>query len=144
MHDFVSKLELIQENKTFGLIQKASCIQRQQAVPMVTVFIKFYFRSGNIYHVRLCQARIRMPTLALKPRGDVTRSPKQGYQWSHKRTCVLQKSKKKSSTSTPFGLTLGKFSHKNSDRKIEAIKINHISLEACKACRILILVVIII
>ena len=24
------------------------------------------------------------PTLALKPRGDVTRSPKQGYQWSHK------------------------------------------------------------
>ena len=28
-------------------------------------------------------------TLALKPR-DVTRSPKQGYQWSHKRTCVQQ------------------------------------------------------
>ena len=30
------------------------------------------------------------PTLALKPRGDVTRSPKQGYQWPHKWTCVLQ------------------------------------------------------
>ena len=31
------------------------------------------------------------PTLALKPRGDVTRSPKQGYQWPHKWTCVQQK-----------------------------------------------------
>ena len=30
------------------------------------------------------------PTLALKPRGDVTRSPKQGYQWPHKWTCVQQ------------------------------------------------------
>ena len=30
-------------------------------------------------------------TLALKPRGDVTRSPKQGYQWPHKRTGVHQK-----------------------------------------------------
>ena len=29
-------------------------------------------------------------TLALKPT-DVTRSPKQGYQWSHKWTCVQQK-----------------------------------------------------
>ena len=35
------------------------------------------------------------PTLALKPRGDVTRSPKQGYQWPHKWTCVQQKFKKK-------------------------------------------------
>ena len=25
-------------------------------------------------------------TLALKPRTDITRSPKQGYQWPHKRT----------------------------------------------------------
>ena len=31
------------------------------------------------------------PTLALKPRGDVTRSPKQGYQWPQKWTCVQQK-----------------------------------------------------
>ena len=30
------------------------------------------------------------PPLALKPRGDVTRSPKQGYQWPHKKTHVLQ------------------------------------------------------
>ena len=37
------------------------------------------------------------PTLALKPRGDMTRSPKQGYQWPHKWTCVTckQKFKKK-------------------------------------------------
>ena len=43
------------------------------------------------------------PTLALKPRGDVTRNPKQGYQWPPKRTCVcvhqklfLKKEKKSS------------------------------------------------
>ena len=35
------------------------------------------------------------PTLALKPRGDVTRNPKQGYQWPQKRTCVRQKLLKK-------------------------------------------------
>ena len=35
------------------------------------------------------------PTLALKPRGDITRSPKQGYQWPQKWTCVQQKFKKK-------------------------------------------------
>ena len=35
------------------------------------------------------------PTVALKPRGDVTRSPKQGYQWPHKWTCVQQNLKKK-------------------------------------------------
>ena len=31
------------------------------------------------------------PTVALKPRGDVTRNPKQGYQWPINRTCVHQK-----------------------------------------------------
>ena len=35
------------------------------------------------------------PTMALKPRGDVTRNPKQGYQWPQKRTCVRQKTLKK-------------------------------------------------
>ena len=34
-------------------------------------------------------------TLALKPRADVTGSPKQGYQWPQKKTCVLQKIIKK-------------------------------------------------
>ena len=47
--------------------------------------------------------RIRQPALALKPRGDVTRNPKQGYQWPQNRTCVCVrqkylKKKKKSST----------------------------------------------
>ena len=31
------------------------------------------------------------PTLALKPRGDITRSVEQGYQWSQKWICVQQK-----------------------------------------------------
>ena len=31
------------------------------------------------------------PTLALNPRGDTTRNPKQGYQCPQKRTCVRQK-----------------------------------------------------
>ena len=32
------------------------------------------------------------PTLALKPRGDVTRNPKQGYQWLPKKDVCLPKS----------------------------------------------------
>ena len=51
----------------------------------------------RIYHVCLCQVRIRLPTLALKPRGDVTRSPKQGYQWPQKWACVQQTPLKKKS-----------------------------------------------
>ena len=31
------------------------------------------------------------PTLTLKPIGDITRHPKQGYQWPPKRTCVSAK-----------------------------------------------------
>ena len=38
----------------------------------------------------LYQAQIRLPTLNLKLRRDVTRSPKQGYQLPYKRTYVLQ------------------------------------------------------
>ena len=45
--------------------------------------------SGNIHHICLGQVWIRLPTLALKPRGDITISSKQGY----KRTCVHQKFK---------------------------------------------------
>ena len=40
--------------------------------------------------------RIRLLILALKPRGDVTRSPKQGYQWPNKkdlRPPILKKNK---------------------------------------------------
>ena len=48
-----------------------------------------------ILHMPPPSANKAEPTLALKPRGDITRSPKQGYQWSHKWTCVQQKFKKK-------------------------------------------------
>ena len=41
--------------------------------------------SGKIEHVRLCVVQIRLPTLALKPRGDNVRSRKQGYQRPHKK-----------------------------------------------------------
>ena len=33
--------------------------------------------------------------LAVKPRGDVTRSPKQGYQWPHKRHMLIKNPKTK-------------------------------------------------
>ena len=46
----------------------------------------------DIYHICLHKSSNKAePTLALKPRGDVTRSPKQGYQWPQKWTHVLQK-----------------------------------------------------
>ena len=48
----------------------------------------------HILHICLCQLRMRLPTLALKPRGNITRSPKQGYQKPQKWTCVKQKIKK--------------------------------------------------
>ena len=51
--------------------------------------------SQGMYITFASAMRIRQPTLALKPRGDVTRNPKQGYQWPQKRTCVRQKLKKK-------------------------------------------------
>ena len=34
---------------------------------------------------RVTQTQSDKPTLALKPRGEVTRIPKQGYQWPHKK-----------------------------------------------------------
>ena len=51
--------------------------------------------------------RIRQPALALKPRGDVTRNPKQGYQWPQNRTCVCVrqkylKKKRKKETNAKF------------------------------------------
>ena len=45
------------------------------------------------HHVRLCQVRIRLPALALKPRGDVTRSPERGYQWPIKGHVSTKKEK---------------------------------------------------
>ena len=55
-----------------------------------------YSKSTGSNHGNFTSAmRIRQPTLALKPRGDVTRNPKQGYQWPQKWTCVRQKVRKK-------------------------------------------------
>ena len=51
--------------------------------------------SQETYITFTSAMRIRQPTLALKPRGDVTRNPKQGYQWPQKWTCVRQKLLKK-------------------------------------------------
>ena len=48
----------------------------------------------NVHHMCLHRVWLRLPTLALKSR-DVTWSPKQGYQWPHKRACVRQNLKKK-------------------------------------------------
>ena len=45
-------------------------------------------------HMHLPSAIYRIPTLA-KPRGDVTRSPKQVYQWSHEKDLCPPKIKKK-------------------------------------------------
>ena len=61
----------------------------------------------HISHMPLQSSNKAEPTLALKPRGDVTRSPKQGYQWPQKWTCVQQKFKKKKITRLSQGLNPG-------------------------------------
>ena len=40
-------------------------------------------------------------TLPLKPRGDITRSPKQGYQWPHKKDSCPPKNFKKRPVKVP-------------------------------------------
>ena len=37
--------------------------------------------SGNEHYIRLCSEDKAEPTLALNPRGEVTRNPKQGHEW---------------------------------------------------------------
>ena len=54
----------------------------------------------HVTHISLCQVQIRLPTLALKPRGDVIRSTSQS---PHKGTYVFQFKK------TIPQLTLSKF-----------------------------------
>ena len=34
---------------------------------------------GKVHYVWLCQVYIKQHTLALKPKGDITRDPKEGY-----------------------------------------------------------------
>ena len=56
---------------------------------------KKFILATNEPQVRLRQVRIRLPTLAVKPRGDITRSAKQGYQWPHKKDLCPPKILKK-------------------------------------------------
>ena len=57
----------------------------------------------NITHMSPLSSNKAEPTLALKSRGDVTRSPKQGYQWPHKKdSCTQIFFKKNLQTSTKF------------------------------------------
>ena len=56
-----------------------------------------------ISHIYLHQVRIRLPTL--KPRGDVTRSPIQGYQRPHKKHLCPPKILKKKKIAAQFGST---------------------------------------
>ena len=54
--------------------------------------------SQGMYIMFASAMQIRQPTLALKTRGDITRNPKQEYQWPPKRTIVRQKYKNRSVT----------------------------------------------
>ena len=49
---------------------------------------------GNVHHIHLHQVPIRLPTLALKPRRDVTRSPKRISLAPQKDMCPLKFFKK--------------------------------------------------
>ena len=48
-----------------------------------------------VYSAVLASCGKQGSTLALKPRGDVTISPKQGYQWPHEKGLVSSKHLKK-------------------------------------------------
>ena len=43
------------------------------------------YKGTYIYNIWLCQVQMKLQTLALQPRRDVTKSPKQEYQWHHKK-----------------------------------------------------------
>ena len=49
----------------------------------------------NVTCMPLLSSNKAEPTLALKPRGDITRSPKKGYQWPHKKDSCPPKILKK-------------------------------------------------
>ena len=51
---------------------------------------------GNVHYICVHKKLNKVqPTLALKPRGEITRNLKQGYQWPPERTYVRHKFKKK-------------------------------------------------
>ena len=53
------------------------------------------FRFSGIHGMQATKHTSEGSTLALKPRGDIIRSPKQGYQWPHKEDSCPPKIKKK-------------------------------------------------
>ena len=70
-------------SKTIGESCSSRCWQR--------VAPKVDLREYTLHYIRLRYANKAEPTLTLKPRGDITRNPEQGYQWSPNRTCVRLK-----------------------------------------------------
>ena len=86
-HEFESR-QLHLCNSMWG--QDWLCASRQEVGKCSTRGV-----SQGTYITFASTMRIRQSTLALKPRGDVTRNPKQGYLWPQKRTCVRKNFKKK-------------------------------------------------
>ena len=84
-----AKVEKIKEQ------YKRSRNRRQTSKTIFTFsFVWCEWATGS--HVDLCTLRrCRVRVEALKPRADVTRSPKQGYQWLHKKDLCPPKIKKK-------------------------------------------------
>ena len=98
MAEWVARQTGGRQFKSWHPTSAETCMWGRRLAAMLTVY------TGVAPEVNLRERILRTPTpsankeeltLALKPRGDITRSPKQGYQWPHKRTCVQQKLKKK-------------------------------------------------
>ena len=50
--------------------------------------------SQGMYITYISAKCKKLPTLTLKPRGDITTSPKQGYQWPHRKDLSIKLKKK--------------------------------------------------
>ena len=66
--------------------------------------------EGSVVH-RRGSMQARESTLALKPRADVTRSPKQGYQWPHETDMCPTKKKCFQQCLSNKGISGSKFFH---------------------------------
>ena len=77
-------------NRPKQRIQRRMSIVTLASNQRVTLCSNQESNSSIFLHVRLCQMKIKLSTLALKPRGDGSRSPKEGYDSvaPQKRTCV--------------------------------------------------------
>ena len=60
--------------------------------------------AGVSLEVNLRIAQVRKHTRDSKPRADVTRSPKQEYQWAHKKDLCSPIKKKKNHTKGKLGI----------------------------------------